>query len=72
MRFLFDFLWIQVGLFLRKADYPRLMAIMTFDGRMMIFMWVSILGVFPITNLSISPDIVSFHRGLLGAVADNN
>ncbi len=48
------------------------MAVMAFDGKIGVFMRVSILALFSIKNLCVSSDIVYFHGGLLGAASDNN
>ena len=66
MQFFFDLLRIQIGTYLRKSDDPGLMAVMTIDGKIGIFMWASILVLFPIKNLCVSLDIFHFHRGLPG------
>ena len=45
---------------------------MAIDGKIRIFMLVSILGVFSIKNLCISFKIFDFHRGLPGAASDKD
>jgi len=67
VQFFFDLLWVQTGPYLRKSDYPRLMAVMVIDGKIGIFMWASILVLFPIKNLCISFKIFDFHRGFPGS-----
>ena len=43
---------------------------MAIKGKIGIFMWASILVLFAIKNLRISPDFDCFHGGLPGAVSD--